>query len=423
MRKLACTTRADAVAGPIVLRSSSDSSVLSDSDRLALLSEVRSSPGTTARIRIEAVTYLQPEAKPNRNHVRFTKSALRALAKSFVGAPVLRDHEQDDVRARGGTILESTLGETDGAPSVRQVLELSKPWAIEGVLDGTIDRFSIGWRSTGPVRCFACEADYTSGFFGWFPSCGHNPGDVVTLKSGREVVAQMEFTAAEGIEVSAVSVPAVAGTGIDDVRAALSEARAQHQSTSRLDLDLLRAALRGDRAVTASRTHAHTQGASAMQNLSTALGLAEEATEANLLAAIDKIKTSEEGARVALKEAQAQLSQLREQLAAQEKAGHVARVQSTLDKALAERRLGKGTAVLAHAQKLAARGDLEGLEAFLADLPPGSAGCIGEPSLAAGPDPTPTSSGLTPAEDAIRQKLGLSVEAYNASKAKTRKGE
>lgn len=72
----------------------------------------------------------------------------------------------------------------------------------------------IGWHPTGPVTCSACGTEV-------FAECTHLPGD--RLESGD--VVEFVFTDAELVETSAVSVPAVQGTGIDQIRAALSAAR------------------------------------------------------------------------------------------------------------------------------------------------------------------------------------------------------
>ena len=46
----------------------------------------------------------------------------------------------------GGRILKSELvALEDGKRAIKQRIMATKPWAIENILDGTINRFSIGW--------------------------------------------------------------------------------------------------------------------------------------------------------------------------------------------------------------------------------------------------------------------------------------
>lgn len=184
-------------------------------DRQAALEKLRA--GQLTRLEIEAVAYIQT-AKPNRNFVRFKPGMMPSFAKSFTGQPFLRDHASRDLMARGGTILSSKLehldpadgdpeADPDGAKDkqIRMRIELVKAWAIEAALDGTLDRFSIGWSRTGPIMCSACEASIAK--------CYHWPGD--QLDDGRTV--EFIFTAADGTELSGVNVPAVVGTGIEAI--------------------------------------------------------------------------------------------------------------------------------------------------------------------------------------------------------------
>jgi hypothetical protein len=157
---------------------------------------------------LDIVAYVQRET-PNRNFVRFKKGQLSKIAKSFKGNVVLFDHDQRHVSSRVGTILASKAEKTDEGTAFMQTLHITDPRAVEGLLRGTLDRFSIGWLSTGPIVCSIHGTPL-------FRECDCWPGDEV---KGR--VAEAEFTDADGIEVSFVNVPAVVGTGIDNVRAAL----------------------------------------------------------------------------------------------------------------------------------------------------------------------------------------------------------
>jgi len=187
-------------------------------DRASLLMAARAGK-LTQPVVIDALTFIQRET-PNRNFVRFAPRALRRVAKTLAGVPFLRDHRQNNVDARGGTVVESTLENHPEGQAIRQTIELTKPWAQEAALDGTLDRFSIGWRaSADDVVCSVCE----NSFFGG--ACTHFPGDEVVTNDGAKKTVEMMYMDAEGVETSAVNVPAVVGTGVDGIRAQLSAAR------------------------------------------------------------------------------------------------------------------------------------------------------------------------------------------------------
>lgn len=156
---------------------------------------------------IEIRAFIQ-RATPNRNYVRFKPGILATFAKSYEGQPFLADHNTRQLSARGGTILSSKLVHNeDESKTILMRPRLVKAWAMEGVLDGTIDRFSIGWlRGTAPVLCSVHDAPV-------FTECECWPGDV--LDGG--IVVEFVFTGAIGTEVSAVNVPAVEGTAIDSI--------------------------------------------------------------------------------------------------------------------------------------------------------------------------------------------------------------
>lgn len=223
---LACT-------GGGVLQFSGDSGALSTGDRDRMLREMRAGNVPTSLL-VEAITFRQLET-PNRSFVRFRPGMLHEFAKSFEGQPVLRDHAQRELAAVAGEIVTSKFEreEAGGKGVIRQTLRLVKPWAIEAALDGTMKRFSIGWNNTAPVLCTACEAPLVPTIFGPMPTCKHLPGD--ELDGGGFVEALV--TGAEGIEVSAVTVPAVRDTGVENIRAALSAARAWVRSRSALSAD------------------------------------------------------------------------------------------------------------------------------------------------------------------------------------------
>ncbi len=187
---------------------------LSAEVRSTLLAQFRAGE-FTGPLLVEATTFVQ-RVTPNRNFSRFARGTLRAGAKSFVGQVVLLDHDQRSQMARIGTIVKSAASkDAEGNVTFIQTLSIVKLHAIESVLDGTIDRFSIGWFPTGPITCSVHDQPL------WGKDCCTCwPGDTV---NGKRVEAV--FTAWEGIEVSAVNVPAVVGTGIDQIRAALTALR------------------------------------------------------------------------------------------------------------------------------------------------------------------------------------------------------
>jgi hypothetical protein len=231
-----------------VLRGSAISK-LEDTARFELISMVRA--GKHVELTVPAMTFRQRDGSPNLNHLRFSGAKLAAIASSFARKPMLIDHNKWSQRFRMGTIVESE-GRLDGHGwfGFHQVLHVVKPEGVIGVLDGTIAEFSIGWRGVGAVLCTAHKVDVLgkkSCF--WYEDC--YPGKRVELDGGA-VVAEYEFQNAEGVEVSGVNVPAVSGTRIEDIRAALSAefgpppSRSHHVKFPRLAAVLGLAALTED---------------------------------------------------------------------------------------------------------------------------------------------------------------------------------
>jgi phage head maturation protease len=205
--------------------------VLSADERQALLGRVRA--GEPMSLQFTARTFVQ-RATPNRNYLRIAPKSLTALNRSFNGVPFLRDHDQHSIGSRGGTVMSSALERTDDGAAFVQLISLSKPWAVEGVLDGTIDRFSVGFHPTGPVFCSVHLRPV-------FTECSCAPGQHVSKDSDERV--EFILSAADGVEVSAVNVPAVLGTGVEDIRAALAaftwlapERKPMSKLTTRLQL-------------------------------------------------------------------------------------------------------------------------------------------------------------------------------------------
>lgn len=164
-----------------------------------------------------ALTYRQPKGVRNRRGLRFNADKLDSIGPSFVGMPFLVNHNTYEQDARKGTILTSeTAPDKRGAPAFFQGFSVVKPDAAISVLDGTIDRFSIGWFPTGAVICSVHKCDVTSK-----DSCYCWPLDAVEV-DGETKIVEYEYQEAEGKELSAVNVPAVKGTKIEDYRAALT---------------------------------------------------------------------------------------------------------------------------------------------------------------------------------------------------------
>ncbi len=197
---------------------------LTEERRVELLRQLRAGSGPQ-RLELEAIVFVQ-RAAPNRNFTRFVPAALPAFAASFANVPFLRDHEHRDFEARGGTVTRAQLLQHPDGVAIHARLELVKPWAIEAALDGTLDRFSIAWQSPKGPTCSACGKAMLSG------NCIHFPGREV---NGTPVEA-LYGADAQGIEISALSMPAVDGTGVEAIRAAL----AAHRAGGDLAFDLAR---------------------------------------------------------------------------------------------------------------------------------------------------------------------------------------
>lgn len=194
----------------------------------------------------------------NRNGVRFRDGAMMRLGASGAGRPFMRDHRQDDVTARGGTVLTSktTKVAEDGHYEIRQTVRLTEPGAVERALRGLMSTVSIGWNPTGPVNCTACGTEVLT-------KCWHFPGDTAADKSGAEVEVEWEFTAAELIETSEVSVPGVPSASIEGFRAALAQSNATRGLTE-------------------------PQKENRMSKICTMLGLAATASEDEITIAVEK---------------------------------------------------------------------------------------------------------------------------------------
>lgn len=255
-----------------------------DQKRLELLGRLRSGEGDPVELEVDIRAFQQQDGVANRNFTRFKKSILRKLAKSFKGVPLLRDHDSGSLEARAGTVMSSSAEPIEGGLAFDMTARITAPWAVEAVLAGNLDRFSIGWDFPGldTLQCSACKCPALTG------DCFHFPGD--RLEDGGR--AEFIFTEAEGVEVSAVSVPAVKGTGLDQVRSALSKV----------------AALR----VTHNRDESAEEN---MENIAKTLGLKSDADESTIIAGVGALKARAESAEAALQAEREEAAEVTSKLA------------------------------------------------------------------------------------------------------------
>jgi hypothetical protein len=138
----------------------------------------------------------------NLNHFYFRDEDLAGFAASFAARPFLRDHDEEHIESRDGTVRRSWL---DGG--FRQTIELTTARGIKSFAEGQIDRFSIGWFYSG-ITCSICGKPWIS------DECSHWWGQEYTDGDGHKQVCGLIFEKPRGKETSAVNVPAVEGTRI-----------------------------------------------------------------------------------------------------------------------------------------------------------------------------------------------------------------
>jgi hypothetical protein len=183
--------------------------------RRELIKAVRG--GDHVELQVTAMTFRQRDGSPNKNFLRLNPAKLESIAASYAKQPFLDDHRswlQD--RTPGHDPLVAGRRAPHDWVGFRQELHVVKPEAVISTLDGTLDRFSIAWSRLGAVTCTAHKVDVTKR-----GSCGCWPGDVVEVDGAKHTV-EFEFHDAVGTETSGVNGPAVSGTRIEDVRAALA---------------------------------------------------------------------------------------------------------------------------------------------------------------------------------------------------------
>ena len=180
-----------------------------------MISAVRG--GKHLELAVNAVTWRQRPA-PNRRGLRLSPDKLSDRVGSWKGKPFLVDHNTYRVMdAAKGTILSSKLiEESPKVASFEQKIQVVKPDAVIGFLDGTLRSFSIAWFGLGPVMCTVHGVDVMSS-----DSCGCWPLESVMV-DGKPQVVQYEFSDYEGKETSGVVVGAVSDTSVEGIRSALS---------------------------------------------------------------------------------------------------------------------------------------------------------------------------------------------------------
>lgn len=138
---------------------------------------------------------------------RIRNGGMRALARSFKGKAFVSGHIWGDARARGGDIVNGFAQEIEDDTEIAIFYDViaKAPWSIEGLANGTIDRFSIALDPQGEITCTVHDVPVWS-----TDDCWCWPGQ--TVEDG--MIAEWEFEDGIGLELSAVNVPAVDGTKI-----------------------------------------------------------------------------------------------------------------------------------------------------------------------------------------------------------------
>lgn len=380
---------------------------LDEAARRAMLREVRQ--GEPHQLELEVVAFRQsatPRPLPksrrgeaNANFSLFEQDRLEQLARSFRGTPFLRDHTRSQA-AVGGYIERAEARTSGDWTEFVMFVRLQAQWAVESALEGTMRTFSIGsdFRARNlreiyaSIICTVCDGPY----FG--AQCGHLRGEEVKHDAtGETHIVEVLFRNMRGAELSATPFPAVAGTGIDDMRAALSEN--------------------------------HT-----MDEICKLLGLAEDAPKADVVAAVANLmEAATEPQKPAPAAAEGAAAELSSQLAA-EKEAH-AETQAALEKARAELAADREEKRQADEDALVARALAEGrmrpankaIEGEIRRLAATSVAAAGEyvdnlpkldpigRELDADPAPAPTAGnkfGLTERQVAYCDQMGVSYETY-----------
>jgi len=163
-----------------------------------MLSKIES--GEIDHLDFEAVVF---RGGKNRNFYRLVADEMPAFAPSFEGRPFLRNHDERNIESRDGTIVRSY----EQSGEIIQQVRLTTRKGMLALVEGQIDRFSIGWFYE-KLTCSICNQD--------FRTCSHYPGRIYPIpdSGGRSTECEVIFSGLTGKETSAVNVPAVEGTSI-----------------------------------------------------------------------------------------------------------------------------------------------------------------------------------------------------------------
>lgn len=242
-----------------------------DADKRKTLIEL-SLAGKHVELDIDIIAYVQTPGVRNRKFIRFRPDRLPDIARSGVGTPFLRNHEQRELLSAGGTVTASALVTSGEAREIHQTARLTVPWAVQAALQSVLGKFSIGWWPTGAIHCSLCEAPIEDCLW----KRGHWRG---SEHDGQ--VVEFIFQDAELIETSAVNIPAVPETRVRGIRSA-SAHDPNHAERVIDELLALGAHLPsshpGDLPMPDTRN--------ALARINTKLGLQTEANEAAALAAL-----------------------------------------------------------------------------------------------------------------------------------------
>jgi hypothetical protein len=241
--------------------------VASEDQRRELLGRVQA--GEALELYLDLVAFTQTPGVQNRNFVRFAR--LDMLAATGPGTAFLRDHAQHQMGAVGGVIVSSTMVASGAALELRQTAHLVETWALRAALLKLLRGFSIGWNPMPvpgqlepEIHCTVCKAPVRACLW----ELGHWRGKAVAGQ-----LVEWEFQNAELLETSAIPVPAVRETRPLEMR---------EHSPAELAAEL--SAFGVTVQVPCALTHDHEENM--LKNIALALGLAAEATEDQVLAAV-----------------------------------------------------------------------------------------------------------------------------------------
>ena len=165
--------------------------------------------GELRELTIDAVVF--KSQYPNANFYHFRIEDLPAMARSFAEIPFLQDHNERTIDARLG-VVESGRYEGD---ELVTAIRLTSDAGLRAYFEGRVDRFSISIFYSG-TTCSVCGNDWQD-----YHECMHWPGRTYEYEGAdgvtRELLCEIIFDDPTGREVSAVNVPAVAGTGLLEV--------------------------------------------------------------------------------------------------------------------------------------------------------------------------------------------------------------